>query len=238
MLLRLARRAWGAGVAAAHLVVPVLRLGHVGRVLGAGEAGRAFGGAEAGVGEHVHAPLRAAELVVFAQCGHQMGAVVNGGVRALPWVGVDVGVFDADAGGVGGPVAGVPCGVGIPDELADATVRVYLVVRRRFAGLPHVVASGDTQIAGVVVDDNLVDVAAGAPRCEVRVEDHVLVRFEGFPIFHAFSFRDVLVWSLAGLRGSSSVARRDWRRLDVVVEGRAVAVAAQAVIAVIESLGA
>ena len=36
-----------------------------------------------------------------------------------------------------------------------------------------------------------------------------------------------MFWSLAGLRGSRSVARRDWRGLDVVVEGCAVAVAAQ-----------
>ena len=196
------RLAWrGRRGASGHAVVPLLGFCHVGRVLGAGEAGRAFGGAEPGVREHVHAPLGSAEPVVFAQRGHQVSAVVQCGVADGPRVRVDVGVFDADAGDVGVPIVGVPCGVGIPDELADAAVRVDLVVRRRFAGLPQVVAAGDTQIAGVVVDDDLVDVTAGTSGRVMSVHEEVLVRFEGVPVFHAFSFQRCFGLESHGIAG-------------------------------------
>ena len=201
------RLAWrGCRGSACHAVVPLLGFCHVGRVLGAGEAGRAYGGGEAGVGEHVHAPLRAAEPVVLADGGHQVGAVVQCGVADGPRAGVDVGVFDADAGDVGVPVVRLPCGVGIPYELSDAAIRVDLIVGAGFAGLPQVVAVGDTQIAGVVMDDDLVDVTAGTSGRVMSVHKKVLVRFKRVPVLHDCSCRLVGFYEASHNSRSSSSA--------------------------------
>ena len=112
--------------------------------------------------EHVLTPGRAAELVIPTDRGHQMCAVVEAGVRDFPWVRRGVGVLDTNAGGIGCPVSGVPGGVAVPHELPDPPGGFYLVVGGGGPGLPHVPAPFDGEVAGVVVDDHLVDSVAGA----------------------------------------------------------------------------
>ena len=145
--------------------------------------------------EHVLSPLRAAELVVPADRGHEVGTVVEAGVGHPPRAGGDVGVFDTDRGGVGVPVPGMPGGVAVPHELADLPVGLHLVVGRGLAGLPHVPAAPDRQVAGVVVDDHLVDLPAGSSGGVVLVHDEVDVGLKGVPVLHRCSLLLLLLIS-------------------------------------------
>ena len=183
------------------------------------QRGRALGGREMLVAEHVLCPHGSAELVVVADGGDEVGAVVEAGLGDAPGLGGDVGVFDTDGGGVGIPVACMPGGVAIPHELADPAVGVDLVVGGCLAGLPHVPDGLDGEVACVVVDDDLVDLPAASSGAVVLVHQPVFVGFEGGPVLHQrFSFSaGVVVWlgwcSRSGLPVTSRVTRSRARRI-------------------------
>ncbi|OBA55651.1 hypothetical protein A5774_02905 [Corynebacterium sp. EPI-003-04-2554_SCH2473622] len=86
-----------------------------------------------------------------------------------------VGVLDANAGGVGFPVPGMPGGVLVPHQLADKTGGVYLVVGGSFTCLPGVPAVFDSEVAGVVMQHNLRDALAAAALRVVLVHQQVFI---------------------------------------------------------------
>ncbi|ETJ30150.1 hypothetical protein Q604_UNBC15331G0001, partial [human gut metagenome] len=64
-------------------------------------------GGEVLVAEHVDSPGGAAEPVADADCGDEVGTGVEGGFGDRAGGAGRVGVFDADAGAVGGEVDGM-----------------------------------------------------------------------------------------------------------------------------------
>ena len=172
---RLGRRG---AAALGHGVVPLLRSAHVRVLLRAGEGGGAGCGAEVRVGEDVLAPLGTAEAVGEAERRHEVRAGLEALVRDAPRAGGAVGVLDVDRAAVRVEVSERPCGIAVVHELADDAVGLHLVVRGRLPGLPDVPAALNAQVAGVVVDSDVLDLAAssagrvvlGEPLVDVRVE--------------------------------------------------------------------
>ena len=90
-------------------------------------------------------------------------------------------MLHADAGQVGRPISRMPRSVGIPHVLRDAAVHGHLVVGAGLAGLPHVVDLACGEVAGIVVHDDLVDLASLASLGHVGGEDEILVSLQILP---------------------------------------------------------
>ena len=136
--------------------------------------------------EDVLHPCRATELVILAERGDKMRAILETCVGNHPRTSLTIGVLDADGCGVGIEIASVPSGILVPDQLTDSSIRLHLIVRGGFTILPDVVAASDCQISGVVMEDDLVD-GTGSTRRKVFVEDEVFIGFDVFPILHEYS---------------------------------------------------
>ena len=136
--------------------------------------------------EDVLHPCRATELVILAERGDKMRAILKTCVGNLPRTRLTIGVLDADGCGVAIEIASVPSGILVPDQLTDSSIGLDLIVRRGFSVLPDVVASSDGQISGVVMEDDLVD-GAGSTRGEVFGKNEVFIGFDIFPILHDYS---------------------------------------------------
>ena len=136
--------------------------------------------------EDVLHPRRATELVILAERGDKMRAILETCVGNLPRTRLTIGVLDADGCGVGIEIASVPSGILVPDQLTDSSIRLHLIVRGGFTNLPDIVAASDGQISGVVMEDDLVD-GTGSTRCKVFVKDEVFIGFDVFPILHEYS---------------------------------------------------
>ena len=175
---RRARLGSRGAAALGHGVIPLLCAPHVGVLLGGLQRGRAGGRAEMAVGEDVLAPCRTAEAVGETERRHEVRAGLEALVRDVPRVGADVGVLDVDRAAVGVEVAERPSRVAVVHELADDAVALHLVVGRGLTGLPDVPAALHGQIARVVVDADVLDLAAssagrvvlGEPLVDVGVE--------------------------------------------------------------------
>ncbi len=176
---RLGRRG---AAALGHGVVPLLRALHVSVLLGAGEGSRAGRGAEVAVQEDVLSPCRAAEAVGEAERGHEVRAGLEALVRDAPGIGADVGVLDVDASAVGVEVAQRPRGIAVMDELPDDAVGLDLVVGRGLPGLPDVPAALNAQVARVVVDSDVLDLASASAGRVVLVQPLVDVGVKVFEV--------------------------------------------------------
>ena len=176
---RLCRRG---AAALGHGVVPGLRALHVRVPLGGLQRGRAGGRAEVRVGEDVLAPCRAAEAVGEAERRHEVRAGLEALIGDAPWAGGAVGVLDVDRAAVRVEVAERPCGIAVVHELADDAVALHLVVRGRLPGLPDVPAALHAQVAGVVVDSDVLDLATSSAGRVVLGKPHVDVGVESLEV--------------------------------------------------------
>ena len=135
--------------------------------------------------EDVLHPRRATELVILAERGDKMRAILETCVGNLPRIRLTIGVLDADGCGVGIEIASVPSGILVPDQLTDSSIRLHLIVRGGFSVLPDIIASLDGQISGVMMEDDLVD-SPGSSGCKVFGKDEVFIGFDVFPILHDY----------------------------------------------------
>ena len=179
---RCARLGCRGAAALGHGVVPLLGALHVRVLLGGLQRGRAGGRAEMAVGEDVLAPLGTAEAVGEAERRNEVCAGLEALVRDAPGVGADVGVLDVDASAVGVEVSERPGRVAVVHELPDDAVALHLVVGRGLAGLPDVPAALNAQVAGVVVDADVLDLASAAARRVVLGEPLVDVGVESLEV--------------------------------------------------------
>ena len=90
-------------------------------------------------------------------------------------------MLHADGREVRIPITRMPCRVRVPDELRDPAVRRHLIVRGSLTGLPHVVTALAGQIAAIMMQNDLVDLASLTALGHVRGEDEILVRFQILP---------------------------------------------------------
>ena len=172
--------------------VVVVELGakHVVAVLGHCDLTRARGPHEITVTKDIAPPLGTTEVIVSADCCNKVSPVVEGRLGNSPpstivrSEGV-VRMLDTDGRRV--RITGVPGSVPIVDKLANTAILLDLVVCRCLSALPDIVATLNSQVACIVMEDDLID--RGSPsRSVVLADDHVDISFKSVPILHCLSF--------------------------------------------------
>lgn len=118
---------------------------------------------------------------MLAERGHEVRTVVQRRLGNTPRVCRNIRMLHADGREIRIPITRMPCGIGIPDELRDPAVRCHLIVRGSLTGLPHVVAALACQVAAIMMQDDLVDLASLASLGHVRGENEILVSLQILP---------------------------------------------------------